>query len=568
MSGQPHDDRRSEQPDSELDPDQNVDEADQQYPASPENQPEAGSGSEFTGPISAPSGWELDDDIDATRDLPAVRIPSQDDDAESHDSSVPQDQDPAASAAMEEMWDQLLNGQATSEPDHGTEAAEDDREAAEDNPETAPEDADPNDDVTVIAEPYSPDLLVDPATQAAEDQPDVTATAVAAPQGAVPSGPVNAEGLPLRPRERGRRSAKPAKKNRTLLWAILTGVVVVIVAIALILFFALRDNDDKDTQGSTVDSIPTSIQKGSPAAAVRDLGGALKDGDAQGALDLLEISSLQGATNQHPLLNNKVYSKASNRPQAITPAKESYGVPASNALTSGVTATLSQGGKKQQISLRLTRADADAPWKVATASLPALDVTDGGGAKVKANTVDVTLPGKTDDYSTHRLFVLPGNYTIQRTDTKFVNYPKAKSFQASGLAVASDPDPKATDLGSTSLAGTLNSAFKKEANKSVDSWLNACIASTEIAPKQCPFGADAGGKTVENIKWTLDKEPTKSYPDLSVNNATVEGKDGQASVEATVKQDGEDAKLEADMNFQFTGTLTIKGNKVTFTYTG
>ncbi|MGO1318728.1 MAG: hypothetical protein ACTII7_08580 [Galactobacter sp.] len=557
MSGQPHDDHRSEQPDSELDPSQHVEEVDQENSENSEHQPEAEAGAELSGGISAPSGWELDDDTDATVDLPAVRIPSEAGDE-------PQDAEPSGDEIMEQMWAQLRARQVPTEP-------------AEDSPATDDVTTDSAEDLTDIVEPNFDDLVaetilepvVEPDAEETEDtdrtgeEAEVTATAVAAP-----SGNVNAEGLPLRPRERGRRSAKPAKKSRTLLWAVLAGILAVVIAVGLILFFALRNNDDKDNIGSTVDSMPTSIQKGSPAATVRDLGAAFKDGDAEAALDLLQIPSLQGSADQHPLLTNEVYSKAGNRPESITPAKESYGVPASNALTAGVSATISQGGEEQEISLRLTRADADSPWKVTTASLPALDVTDGAGAKVKANKVDVTLPGKADDYSTHRLFVLPGDYTLQRTNTKFVNYPTAKSFEASGLALASDPDAETTDLGSASLSGTLNDAFKKEADKSVDSWLNACIASKDIAPKNCPFGADDGGQTVNNIKWTLDKKPTKDYPDLSVTNATVEGKDGKASVEAKVKQNGEDATLEAEMDFQFTGTLSIKDNKVIFTYAG
>jgi hypothetical protein len=434
----------------------------------------------------------------------------------------------------------------------------------------APEDEVPGDDApeeearTVPEQGDSPEpsgLDGTPASAAA-------APAAAAPAAKDPNARTNAEGLPLRPRNHGRRSSKPAKKNHTLLWAVLAGVLVVLIAVALILYFTLRNNEDKITGGSTVDSVPTSIQKGSPAAAVRDLGKAMKSGDADAALNLLDVSSLGSAEGANPLLTNKVYAAAGDRPEAFTPAKESYGIPSSDALSAGVTATLTQNGKDQDISVRLTRDDADAPWKVATASLPALDVTDGGAAKATVNGVDVTLPGRADDYSTHRLFVLPGSYSLQRTNSKFVSYPGKKSFVAPGTALASEADTSATDLGVMSLAGKLNGAFKKQATKSVDAWLDACVASKQLAPKNCPFGADADGKTVTSITWKLDKRPTITFPDLTVGNAQAQGKDGQASVTAKVKQDGDDATLEAEMNVEFDGTLKLDGDKVVFTYAG
>jgi hypothetical protein len=577
VSGQPHDDRRSEQPDPELDRDQHVDEADS--PSSgpqqrPEDQaaplPVQGPPEPSADGIVAPPGWELDDESDATINLPAIRAHQAGNEAESH--ATDGAEEPAAATAR---WEALLAGRAGDEPAAGDDAAEADETASGIDPDETTILAPVSPDVTATATPDSPeqdstepeDTESDETEEGAEDE-TVTATAVAAPA-AAPSGPVNAEGLPLRPRDRGRRSAKPAKKNHTLMWALLSGLLVVLVAVALILYFTLRDHDDeKITGGSTVESMPTSIQKGSPAAAVRDLGTALKDGDAKAALDLLQVSALQGSNDQHPLLSNAVYAKTKNRPESITPAKESYGVPASDALTAGVTATVTQEGKEQDVSLRLTRADADAPWKVATASLPALDVTDGGAAQVAVNGAKVKLPGSADDYSTHRLFVLPGDYSLKRTNSTFVNYPKTKSFKVSATALAADPDAKTTDLGSLSLEGTLNSAFKKEADKSVTEWLDKCVASTELAPKNCPFGADADGNTVTDIKWTLDKEPTLSYPDLTVSNATVEGKDGQASVKAKVKQDGDDATLTADVPVDFSGTLQVKGKDVVFTFGG
>jgi hypothetical protein len=545
VSGEPHHDRGSEQPESELDP----------------KQPVPG--------ISAPQGWALDDEQDATIHLPPVSAPVS-------QGTSPDDADGDATRS----WESLMLG--------GRDGDDVDEDATVVGLDPVPMDDDATQSIDALLTPAgapapeaSGDEEFDAAAQtdAAPQAPETTDSAeasgiesqeipAATPAAQDPNARTNAEGLPLRPRNHGRRSAKPAKKSHTLLWAILAGVLVVLIAVALILYFTLRNNQEKISGGSTVDSIPSAVQKGSPAAAVRDLGKAMKSGDADAALDLLDVSSLGGGNGANPLLTNKVYHAASNRPDALTPAKSSYGIPASDALSAGVTATLTQGGKDKEISVRLTRDDADSPWKVATASLPAVDVTDGGAAKAKVNGVNVTLPGTADDYSTHRLFVLPGNYTLQRTNSKFVSYPAKKSFNVSGEALASDAASATTDLGVVSLEGKLNGAFKKEATKSVNQWLDACIASTELAPKNCPFGADADGKTVTDIKWKLDKEPTISFPDLSVGNAQAQGKDGQASVSAKVKQNGDDATLEAEMNVEFNGTLKVSGNKVTFTYAG
>lgn len=485
MSGQPHDDRGSERPDSEFDPERGT-------------------------PVP---GWELDDQDDATIDLPAVALPED-------------------SGAEEDTY-----GQA---PYY--------EESYEDEGDVADEDG-------FVPEPYA-----EPEDATA----DITAAAAPAASG---RRAAEAEPLPMRPRGHGRRSAKPAKKSHTLLWAVLAGLLVVIIAVALILFFTLRHEDPKPQGGATVESLPTKVQDGTPAAAVRDLGQAMKDGKAEDALELLDVSALQG--DAHPLLVDKVYSKAKARPSALTPAAASLGTPAEDALSAGVSATLDQSGKKTELSLRVTRTESDAPWKVAIASLPALEVSDSGGAKVKVNGTDVKLPGDSGDYSTHRIFALPGTYSLKRSDSKFVDYPKTRNFTSPGTALDADPESGIRDLGSLSLQGKHNKAFGKESKKVVNEWLDECIASNELAPKNCPNGADGEGETVTDIKWTLDERPELSFPDSGVETATVEGKSGRASVEGKVKQDGQDATLEADnVPIEFSGTLKISGNKIQFSYDG
>ena|GEM_PF-2442474 len=408
----------------------------------------------------------------------------------------------------------------------------------------------------------------------ARQDPDAEpAHLVPTPQGAVvnegepfAAAPTGADAASGTGRRAGRRAAPKRRLTTAQLVAILTGVVAAVIVSILVLVMALR-NAHHEPAASDAPSSQSTIQDGTPAATVRDLGTALAKGDASAALKLMDVSTLNYDGDTHPLLSDAVYRGAKNRPSSIEVAPESMAAPSEDAVSAGVTATVTQNGKKSTLSLRLTRASAQDPWLVALPSLPVVQVTDAGGATVKVNGASAKIPGSANDYSTARLFVLPGTYSIQRENDKYVQYPKARSFSASAAALAVSPDPQTRQLGTVSLQGKYNDAFRKAARKSADAWLDKCLASSSTSPKNCPMQVHATykGATVTNVKWQAQTRPKISFSDSGLGEQQLYGEGGHATMTGKAKVKGDTIELEAkNVGLDFTGVVQVKGNKVTF----
>lgn len=405
-----------------------------------------------------------------------------------------------------------------------------------------------------------------------QDDPAIAAPHPAFAPVPAPSGAAVNEGEPFAsaPRASGRRAAEPRRKRLTRgqIAAIATGIVAVIVTIVLAIVLPLRGGDQDDAATSTP-SAEATIQDGTPAATVRDLGTALAKGDASAALKLMDVSTLDYDGDDNPLLSDAVYRGAKNRPTKIEVAKESMSVPADDALSAGVTATITQNDKPSVVSLRLTRGSAQEAWKVTLASLPVVQLTEGGGATVEVNGAKAKLPGEEGDYSTARLFVLPGTYSIHRPNAKYVQYPKARTFSASAAALAVAPDQDTRQLGTISLQGKYNAAFRKDARKAADAWLQKCLDSTSTAPKNCPMMMDSTyqGAKVTHVKWDAQDLPTVTFSDSGLNEQRLFGSGGHVTMTGQAKVDGETKDLEAKgLGLDYEGIVKVDGGKVTFTY--
>ncbi|RKW69556.1 hypothetical protein [Galactobacter caseinivorans] len=355
--------------------------------------------------------------------------------------------------------------------------------------------------------------------------------------------------------------------------AIIAGAVVVALAIGLFVFFqwlqpkaAPRAAEDPASSGAEAGT------GGTPADAVTKLGTALKAGDAKTALALLDFTSVTatGGTG-HPLLEQSIYKAAKDRPTALEIDPDSLAVPSAQAKTAMVTATATQAGKSVPLTLNLTREAPSDPWKISLASLPSIELSDAGGSTLKVNGEDVKLPGAPDDYTTQRLFVLPGEYSLERKDDKYTEYPKAKTVAADVAALSSESTGDKRRVGSLSFKGKHNKAFKKDATKVVNAWLDKCVASTDMAPAKCPFSAPTTyqGAAVTAASWELTIPPKLSFSDDGTGETTVDGTGGTAKVAGTAKIDGEDTAVRGTVSsFGFKGDLVVKDNKLKFTYRG
>lgn len=415
--------------------------------------------------------------------------------------------------------------------------------------------------------------LVDPDDTAtmAVAAPSTDATDTTPPTAASPLSPV-----PVKPRGQAfavTEELPPGRDGSQKRIALIAGSVVAVVLIGVLVFFLwLQPKATPRAAGDPASSSTVVGEAGTPADTVTRMGTALKAGDAKTALALLDVASVTangGAPN--PLLDQAIYKAATDRPTELVIDPNSTAVPSAQATTAMVTATATQGGKQIPLSLNLTRDSPSEPWKIAIASLPSIELEDAGGSTLKVNGQDVKLPGAPDDYTTQRLFVLPGAYAMERKDDKYTEYPKAKKMAADVAALSSESTGDQRRVGTVSFKGKRNKAFTKDATKVVNDWLDKCVASTEMSPKNCPFSAPTTyqGAAITEAKWELTAAPKLTFTEEATGESTVDGTDGAAKVTGTATVDGEESAVRGTVaSFGFKGDLVVTGDKIKFSYRG
>ena len=281
---------------------------------------------------------------------------------------------------------------------------------------------------------------------------------------------------------------------------------------------------------------------------------ALVHGNAREAMKLGGISPRSGDV----LLTQAAYATATDR---IT----SYTLSAATTRT-GVTtvdATVQQGDRPYHRSFRIERAGG-LPflplWKLAPVTPDTVEVQIDGPSGLSFTVAGVKSTGSE---SRAKLRALPGSYPVKVTSSS-ADY-SANSGVAVSHAVGSVITP-------TVFAAELSDSGYTDAKKAVEAWLDACLATQEAAPANCPFlvkDETANGVRASDFRWTLDVRPeVDMYGDWYDGGWDVRGSGGSVKATATLTRlaDGATAQVTTeDIPFEYSGTLTFTGDGAVFT---
>lgn len=135
-------------------------------------------------------------------------------------------------------------------------------------------------------------------------------------------------------------------------------------------------------------------------------------------------------------------------------------------------------------------------WKIADNGL-AKDVSISAPDGDSDVTVNGAAVGRTDK----DVWLLPGDYVF---DASGGNPWLTSSGEP--VTVAADEDFQFAEVP----APVASDAFKAEVQRQVDAYLAACMASTQLEPKNCPNSTFAG-PDVRKVMWTMDQAPTVDF---------------------------------------------------------
>ncbi|MGB0101047.1 MAG: hypothetical protein WBP61_12285 [Nocardioides sp.] len=160
-------------------------------------------------------------------------------------------------------------------------------------------------------------------------------------------------------------------------------------------------------------------------------------------------------------------------------------------------------------------------------------VADGGLASV----VTLAMPDGASDLSVNDeavdpvdgdVWLLPGSYV-------FDAFAGNEWLESTGepVVVAVDEDYQYADVP----RATASAAFQEEVQSQIDTYLEACMASTDLEPENCPNAAYAYGD-VRGVTWTLDEAPTADveYFDGTFPADLSYGESGRATVSYEVDE--------------------------------
>lgn len=295
-----------------------------------------------------------------------------------------------------------------------------------------------------------------------------------------------------------------------------------------------------------------SINAGAPRAAVRAYLGALEHGHASKALAIDGVK----VSGEDLLLTDAAYKNASHRISAFTLA-----APVVSGDTASVTASITQGSHHYRQAFTLERTGrlffAIDTWKLRPVALTTVAMHFQG-----PEGLGFTIVGRDFDSAADvRFRALPGTYNVAQAGGSSPDVFAAPfTVTAVGFGSAS---PKPADV-----PVELSWWGDKAARTAVDAYLDACAASTELAPPGCPFHTfTAAGVTVEGGHWTIGTRPTvQTGPWTGRGWAVVSTTLGTAKMSGTGHDAAGDtgAISTSDIPFGIVGTVTFSGDKATY----
>jgi hypothetical protein len=279
---------------------------------------------------------------------------------------------------------------------------------------------------------------------------------------------------------------------------------------------------------------------------------ALKKGDVSAAF---EVSGTK-VEKTDLLLTTKAYAEADNRITRYT-----LGDVSTEEETATVTASITQGGEKYDQEFTLTKIGKDAvvfdTWKLESPELSSIAVGANApdDAIVEVAGVDVTTLDKKGGVYTLR--ALPGAYTIALGgDSEWYSADELEASVVGFEGSADDIEPQVLEVSMTEAGATA-------AADAVNTWLDACIASTELVPAGCPFWAtNSQGYELSAITWTVTK-PTFTvgeFTDGAWPVTTDSEGSAQAAADARDPSNGATGRISTDeFPFDVDGSIEAFG---------
>ncbi|WP_348788685.1 hypothetical protein [Leifsonia sp. NPDC080035] len=292
-----------------------------------------------------------------------------------------------------------------------------------------------------------------------------------------------------------------------------------------------------------------------PRIAVAHYLDALVHGKAKEAMRLGGIAARDGDL----LLTEKAYATASDRITSYTLA-----APVTRKGVTTVKATVQQGDRPYERTFRVVRAGG-LPflplWALAPVTPDTVEVQVAGPTGLTFRIAGVTpKPGT----GVLKLRALPGSYPVDVTSA-------SSDFSAdSGVAIS---HPSGSVVTPTVFAARLSETGYADAKAAVESWLDACLATQDAAPANCPFtvGEPAtDGIRISDLHWSLVARPDVDilYGDWYDGGWDVRASGGTVTASATLTRitDGATTHVTTgDIPFAYAGTVTFTGDGAVFT---
>lgn len=297
-----------------------------------------------------------------------------------------------------------------------------------------------------------------------------------------------------------------------------------------------------------------SSAQATPRTAVSHYLDALVHGKANQAMKLGRID----ARPDDILLTEKAYATATDR---IT--SYSLAAPVTRKGVTTVTATVQQGGRPYQRTFRIVR-DGGLPflplWRLAPVTPDTVEVQAAGPTGLSFTVAGVA---PNDGGRLAKLRALPGSYPVE------VRSDSADFSAKSGVAIS---HPAGSVVTPTVFAAELSQTGYADAEQAVEAWLDACLATQEVAPANCPFmvaDETTDGIRMSGLHWSLVARPdVHLIGEWYDGGWDVRGTGGTVTASATLTRlaDGATADVTTDdIPFSYTGTVTFTGDGAVFT---
>lgn len=281
---------------------------------------------------------------------------------------------------------------------------------------------------------------------------------------------------------------------------------------------------------------------------------ALVHGHGREAMKLGGITPRSGDI----LLSQKAYATATDRITSFT-----LGAPVTRKGVTTVDATVEQGDRPYHRSFRVVRAGG-LPflplWKLAPVTPDTVEVETPGPSGLSF-TIAGIKPSSDDGFA--KLRALPGSYPVK------VSSSSADYSAKSGVAIS---HPVGSVVTPTLFAAELSETGYADAKKAVEDWLDACLATQDAAPANCPFlvkDETANGVRLSDLRWALVTRPeVDMYGDWHDGGWDVRGSGGSVTATAKVTRlaDGATGQVSTgDIPFAYSGTVTFTGDGAVFT---